>query len=99
MYTYSYPKSLKSRFIINLNLWFVRIVGFSIDIINPLIHYKTMRLQWFKQVYKGNTYQEIASVDREENGKCYLSDGTVISSSRKCKRSEYPLLPSSGKLK
>ena len=58
-----------------------------------------MKLQWFKVQYKGNTYQEIANVEYEKNDKCYLSDGTVISSSRKCKRNEYPLLPAGGKLK
>lgn len=58
-----------------------------------------MKLQWFKQTYKGKTYQEIANVEREENDKCYLSDGTILSSSRKCKRNEYPLLPAGGKLK
>lgn len=58
-----------------------------------------MQLQWFKQTYKGKTYQEIANIEYEKDDKCYLSDGTVIPSSRKCERNQYPLLPSGGKLK
>lgn len=58
-----------------------------------------MQLQWFKVQYKGKTYQEIASIHKEEDGKCYLSDGTILPSSSKCKRNEYPLLPAGGKLK
>lgn len=58
-----------------------------------------LKLQWFTVTHKGMTYQEIADVREEKDGKCYLSNGMCIPSSRKCERGQYPLLPQNIKFK